>query len=370
MKNALKQCNNAHIMGFSNGTAERVIDHLSTAILLFDGDLRLKCINPAGESMLSVSSNRVDGMTAKEIWPSSSFFNRAIGKSVETGAIRIERGVEIDINLARSIKVDCTITPIVEEEYPTEILVELTDANAIERVLNEVNQKTVQEAAKESVQGMAHEIKNPLGGIRGAAQLLEAELNDDDLKEYTQIIVNEADRLRNFIDRMLSPSKTSDVTDMNIHEVLEYVVSVVRAENSYPLNIQKNYDPSIPYIKADREQIIQAVLNLIRNAIQAIDETGQIKIKTRIRRQVTIQNKLNRHVIVLEIIDDGPGIPPEIEAGAFYPMITGRPEGTGLGLTIAQQIIQSHGGLISYDRENDNTYFTILLPIEEQTNDE
>ncbi len=370
MKNALKQCNIAHIMSFGNGTAERIIDHLSTAILLLDGDLRLKCINAAGESMLSVSSNRVEGMTAKEIWPSSSYFNRAIGKSIETGATRIERSVDIDLNEARSIKVDCMITPILEEEFPTEILVELTDANAYERVINEENQKTVQEAAKESVQGMAHEIKNPLGGIRGAAQLLEAELNDDGLKEYTQIIVNEADRLRNFIDRMLSPSKTFGKTEMNIHEVLEYVVSVVRAENSHALNIRKNYDPSIPYIKADREQIIQAILNLIRNAAQAIDNTGTITLKTRIRRQVTIQNKLNRHVIVLEIIDDGPGIPPEIEAGAFYPMITGRPEGTGLGLTIAQQIIQSHGGLINYERENGNTYFTILLPIEEQADGE
>ena len=140
MKNALKQCNIAHIMSFGNGTAERIIDHLSTAILLLDGDLRLKCINAAGESMLSVSSNRVEGMTAKEIWPSSSYFNRAIGKSIETGATRIERSVDIDLNEARSIKVDCMITPILEEEFPTEILVELIDANAYERVINEENQ--------------------------------------------------------------------------------------------------------------------------------------------------------------------------------------------------------------------------------------
>ncbi len=321
-------------------------------------------MNPTAEDMLSVSATRADGMTPSEIWPNSSFFNRAISQSVESGAKRIERGVEINLTPRHRIKVDCMITPIIEEEYPTEILVELSDANAYEKVLNEANQQTVQEAAKESIQGMAHEIKNPLGGIRGAAQLLELELENEELKEYTQIIINESDRLRKFIDRMLTPSRVNEKSDLNIHEILEYVVSVVRAENSQNINISKDYDPSIPDVAGDREQIIQAVLNLIRNAVQAIDENGTITLKTRIRRQVTIQNKLNRHVIEVEIIDDGPGIPPEIEAGAFYPMITGRAEGTGLGLSIAQQIIQSHGGLISYEREYDETYFTILLPMD------
>ena len=191
-------------------------------------------------------------------------------------------------------------------------------------------------------------------------------LENRELLEYTRIIINESDRLRNFIDRMLTPSSLPSKTDVNIHEVLEYVVSIVRAENEHTLNIEKDYDPSIPDIKADREQVIQAILNLIRNAIQAIDKThGMITLKTRIQRQVTIQHKLNRHVIELDIIDNGPGIPPEIEAGAFYPMITGRPEGTGLGLSIAQQLIQSHGGLISYERKDDKTYFTVLLPTEE-----
>mgnify|MGYP002621766087 CR=1 FL=1 len=213
---------------------------------------------------------------------------------------------------------------------------------------------------------MAHEIKNPLGGIRGAAQLLEMELDNEGLYEYTKIIINESDRLRNFIDRMLTSSAQAEKKAMNIHEVLEYVVSVVTAENSHSINIEKDYDPSLPDITADREQIIQALLNLLRNAIQAIDEDGLITLRTRVQRQVTIQNQLNRHVIVIDIIDDGPGIPPEIEAGAFYPMITGRAEGTGLGLSIAQQLVQSHGGLISYERKNDNTYFTILLPTEQR----
>ena len=364
MKNALNQCNNAQIMSFDNETATRIVEHLATAVLLFDKDLHLISINSAGEGLLSVSNKRVSGMTPKQIWPNSSFFYEAIQRSLHSGSTCIERGVEMHLNFDQKIKVDVMITPIMIDEKPEEIVVELVDADSFVRVMQEVNQQTVQEAAKESIQGMAHEIKNPLGGIRGAAQLLERELENKDLLEYTRIIINESDRLRNFIDRMLTTSTHPEKTDMNIHEVLEYVISVVRAENSQPLKIEKNYDPSIPYIHADREQIIQAVLNLIRNAVQAIGDDGQITLKTRILRQVTIQHKLNRHVIELDIIDNGPGIPPEIEAGAFYPMITGRPEGTGLGLSIAQQLIQAHGGLINYERKDNNTYFSILLPLE------
>ena len=353
------------MMSVSGETAVRIYENLATAVLLFDKELHLMNINSAGEGLLSVSGKRVLGMTPKQIWPSSSFFYEAIHRSLVSGSTCIERGVDLALNNDQRIKVDCMITPVMINDEAEEILVELVDTDSFVRVMKEVNHQTVQEAAKESVQGMAHEIKNPLGGIRGAAQLLEQELENKELAEYTGIIINECDRLRNFIDRMLTTSTNPDKSNINIHEILEYVVSVVRAENPHKLNIKKNYDPSIPYIKADREQIIQAVLNLIRNAVQAIDEEGAITLKTRIQRQVTIQHRLNRHIIEVDIIDDGPGIPPEIESGAFYPMITGRAEGTGLGLSIAQQLIQSHGGLINYERKDNNTCFTILLPMEQ-----
>ena len=352
-------------MSPSSETSSRVIENLATAVLLFGKDFKLLFINCAAEGLLSVSNNRALGMTPKQIWPNSSFFYEAIQRALHTGSTCIERGVDLQLAIDHKIKVDCMITPVFINDIAEEILVEIVNADAFVRVMQETNQQTVQEAAKESVQGMAHEIKNPLGGIRGAAQLLERELENKDLLEYTQIIINESDRLRNFIDRMLTTSNQPVKSDMNIHEVLEYVVSVVRAENSHQLNFKKDYDPSIPDIKADREQIIQAVLNLIRNAVQAIGDEGTITLKTRIKRQVTIQNKLNRHIIEIDIIDDGPGVPPEIETGVFYPLVTVRAEGTGLGLSIAQQLIQSHGGLINYERRESNTYFSILLPIEE-----
>jgi len=352
-------------MNASSETSLHIIENLATAVLLFDKDLQLIFINSAGEGLLSVSNKRVSGMTPKQIWPNSSFFYEAIQRALFEGSTFIERGVDLQLAIDQKVKVDCMITPVMVNDVAEEILVELVDADAFVRVMHEANQQTVQEAAKESVQGMAHEIKNPLGGIRGAAQLLEQELENKDLLEYTQIIINESDRLRNFIDRMLTTSNQPVKSDMNIHEVIEYVISVVRAENSHSLNFEKDYDPSIPYINADREQIIQAVLNLIRNAVEAISHDGIIKLKTRIQRQVTIQNRLNRHIIELDIIDDGPGVPSEIESGAFFPLVTGRAEGTGLGLSIAQQLIQSHGGLINYERKDSNTYFSILLPMEQ-----
>ncbi len=351
-------------MSPSSETPIRIVENLATAVMLFGKDLQLVFINSAGEGLLSVSNNRVSGMTPKQIWPNSSFFYEAIQRALLSGSTCIERGVDLNLNMDQKIKVDCMITPIMVNEVAEEILVELVDADAFVRVMQEVNQQTVQEAAKESVQGMAHEIKNPLGGIRGAAQLLERELDNKELLEYTQLIINESDRLGNFIDRMLTTSNQPVKSDMNIHEVLEYVISVVRAENSHPLNFIKDYDPSIPSISADREQIIQAVLNLIRNAVQAIDDNGIITLRTRIQRQVTIQHRLNRHIIEIDIIDDGPGVPPEIESGVFFPLVTGRAEGTGLGLSIAQQLVQSHGGLINYERKESDTYFSILLPME------
>ena len=363
MINALKECNNRYTMTQAEERAVRIFDHLTTAVLLFDENLCLVSINSAGESLLSVSYNRLLGKTPKKIWPNTPFFTNAIKKSFQYASTRIERGIEMDLINQNSIKVDCIFTPLLIGDETKEILVELVSADAFVRVMQEFNQQTVQKAAKESIQGMAHEIKNPLGGIRGAAQLMEKELGDKSLLEYTKIIINESDRLRNFVDRMMAANTYPVKSETNIHEIVEYVVSIIRAECPRDLNIKKDYDPSIPNIYVDREQLIQAVLNLLRNAVQATTEDENILLRTRIQRQMTIQNKLNRLAIQLDIIDNGPGIPAEIESGAFYPMVTGHAEGTGLGLSIAQQLIQSHGGIINYERKEDNTRFSILLPI-------
>lgn len=351
-------------MDHTEERAAQIIDHLATSVLLFDENLHLVSINSAGESLLSMSSKRILGLTPEKIWPNTMFFSDMIRKSFQFVRTRIERGVEMSLINRDSVKVDCIFTPIVINDETKEIIVELVGVDTFVREMQEFNHQTVQKVANESVQGMAHEIKNPLGGIRGAAQLMEKELDDESLLEYTKIIINESDRLRNFLDRMMAANTYPVRSDTNIHEIIEYVISIIRVESSRNLHIEKDYDPSIPTINADREQLIQAVLNLLRNAVQATTNDERILLKTRIKRQITIQNKLNKLAIQLDIIDNGPGIPAEIESGAFYPMVTGHAEGTGLGLSIAQQLIQSHGGTINYERKENNTYFSILFPIE------
>tara|TARA_B110000263_G_scaffold48235_1_gene40089 strand:- start:455 stop:1525 length:1071 start_codon:yes stop_codon:yes gene_type:complete len=351
-------------MDHTEERAAQIIDHLATSVLLFDENLHLVSINSAGESLLSMSSKRILGLTPEKIWPNTMFFSDMIRKSFQFVRTRIERGVEMSLINRDSVKVDCIFTPIVIDDETKEIIVELVGVDTFVREMQEFNHQTVQKVANESVQGMAHEIKNPLGGIRGAAQLMEKELDDESLLEYTKIIINESDRLRNFLDRMMAANTYPVRSDTNIHEIIEYVISIIRVESSRNLHIEKDYDPSIPTINADREQLIQAVLNLLRNAVQATTNDERILLKTRIKRQITIQNKLNKLAIQLDIIDNGPGIPAEIESGAFYPMVTGHAEGTGLGLSIAQQLIQSHGGTINYERKENNTYFSILFPIE------
>jgi two-component system nitrogen regulation sensor histidine kinase GlnL len=220
------------------------------------------------------------------------------------------------------------------------------------------------------VRGMAHEIKNPLGGIRGAAQLLARELPDEGLKDYTNVIIAEADRLRNLVDRMLGSNKLPMLAMTNIHEVLERVCSLVEAETQGGITLVRDYDPSLPDVLIDREQMIQAVLNIVRNAMQAISaqnelRLGRITLRSRAMRQFTIGHIRHRLVAQIEIIDNGPGIPPELQDTLFYPMVSGRPDGTGLGLAITQNIISQHQGLIECDSHPGHTTFSIFLPLEQ-----
>ena len=220
------------------------------------------------------------------------------------------------------------------------------------------------------VRGLAHEIKNPLGGIRGAAQLLARELPEESLKDYTNVIIEEADRLRNLVDRMLGSNKLPSLAMTNVHEVLERVCSLVEAESQGCITLVRDYDPSIPDVLIDREQMIQAVLNIVRNAMQAISgqnelRLGRISLRTRAMRQFTIGHVRHRLVSKIEIIDNGPGIAPELQETIFYPMVSGRPDGTGLGLAITQNIISQHQGLIECDSHPGHTTFSIFLPLEQ-----
>ena len=248
------------------------------------------------------------------------------------------------------------------------LIIEIFPRDRWLRISREESLQGQQEASRLLIRGLAHEIKNPLGGIRGAAQLLARELNDNQQADYTHIIIAEADRLRNLVDQMLGPTRKTLFSALNIHEALEHVTQLVERECEGGIEIIRDYDPSIPEILGNKEQLIQAFLNLMRNALRAIKESpranaGQISISSRTARQVTLANRLYRMVCRIDITDNGVGIPAELKDTVFYPMVSGSADGTGLGLTIAQHIINQHQGLIQYQSAPGETCFTVFIPL-------
>ena len=223
-----------------------------------------------------------------------------------------------------------------------------------------------QDVTRDLVRGLAHEIKNPLGGLRGAAQLLEAELESAELKEYTQIIIEEADRLQVLVDRMLGPNKLPNHQLLNIHDVVERVRSLILIE-SEKVKIWRDYDPSIPDFVADSDQLIQAILNIVKNAVRILSnqDDGMITLRTRVVRQMTIANKRHKLVTMVQIIDNGPGIAKELKDKIFFPMVSGTQGGVGVGLSISQALISKHGGFIECESKKGETVFTVWIPLEE-----
>jgi two-component system nitrogen regulation sensor histidine kinase GlnL len=244
------------------------------------------------------------------------------------------------------------------------VVIELASTERHQRIQAEENKLVQNQISSALMRGLAHEVKNPLGGIRGAAQLLERELSTPEQREFTQIIIHEVDRLLKLGDRMLGPRGQLTAAEFNIHEVLEHVRQVVAIEAPPSVAIHRDYDPSLPEVFADRDLLVQALLNLVRNAVQAVRERGgNVTLRSRAQRKFTIGTVLHRLVLRLEVIDDGPGVPAEIADSIFFPMVSGRDEGSGLGLPIAQSLINRHGGLIDFASVPGNTVFTVWLPI-------
>jgi len=347
-------------------TGRRILENLNTAVLLFDESLSLQYINPAGEMLFSASAKQKTGQSIEDLLPQSGEFTAAIRRAHQSGNPYTEREVQLILVNQQTITVDCTITPL-SEPQENGLLIELLHLDRHLRIAREENLLAQYQTSKTLIRGIAHEIKNPLGGLRGAAQLLERELPNTKLKEYTQVIIGEADRLQNLLDRMLGPNALPHKRLINIHEIVERVYALLEAEASEDISIMKDYDPSIPELNADPDQLIQALLNIARNALQAMNGDGKIILQTRVRRNFTIRQRHHKNVASIHIIDDGPGIAPDMIDSIFYPMITGHAEGTGLGLPIAQSLVNQHGGLIECSSCPGRTVFTIHLPLE--TND-
>jgi two-component system nitrogen regulation sensor histidine kinase GlnL len=342
---------------------KRILDHLTTAVLLFDNHLILTYINTAGEMILTDSARHLVGHDAQHLFKASNPTLFANLNQCLTMAEPLVDNSTFFNRMGQSVTLNLSATPLLHNDQVQEVLVELQQIDNHLRISKDEQLLTQQNTARLLVRGLAHEIKNPLGGLRGAAQLLDLELQSPELKEYTRIIIAESDRLQGLMDKMLGPNKLPNKKALNIHEVLERVRNVVQAESIGNLSIQCDYDPSIPDINADKDQLIQALLNITRNAVQATDGKGHIIIKTRIHRHITIGRKRYKLAIKCDIIDDGPGIDQEMMKQIFYPMITGRANGTGLGLSISQALINQHNGLIECNSESGYTVFSIFLPL-------
>lgn len=346
-----------------------LLDNLTTAVLLLDAELRLQYMNPAAEMLLAVSGQRNHGQFISELFTESTEALAALRQAVSQAHPFTKREATLTSLNGHSLTVDYAVTPI-PARRETLLLLEIHPRDRLLRITKEEAQLSKQETTKLLVRGLAHEIKNPLGGIRGAAQLLSRELHEPSLRDYTDVIIEEADRLRNLVDRMLGSNKLPSLAMTNIHEVLERVCSLVDLESQGRITLVRDYDPSIPDVLIDREQMIQAVLNIVRNAMQALASQsdlhlGRITLRTRTLRQFTIGHTRHRLVCKVEIIDNGPGIPPELQDTIFYPMVSGRADGTGLGLAITQNIISQHQGLIECESHPGHTVFALFLPLEQ-----
>jgi len=349
-------------------SADMLFESISTAVAVLDDSLRLVNLNPAGEMLFKTSRRGVLGKPLAELLPRGKNLAHLLERVLHEMHPVTIRGMRLMIAVGETITVDCIVTPLLEANQPRGLLIELNQIDRLLRLTHEERVRARHAANRAVIRGLAHEIKNPLGGLRGAAQLLERELDRPELHEYTRIIISEADRLRNLVDRIMAPSTLMKVESINIHEVLEHVRRLLLVENPN-LKIHTDYDPSLPEIQADRERLIQAFLNIARNATQVIGEDGLISMRTGIDRQFTIDHTRHRLVLRVEIEDNGPGIPADLVENIFYPLVTGRPEGTGLGLAISQDIITSHGGLIECESKPGQTLFVTHLPLEQNRDD-
>ncbi len=347
------------------------LDLLATAVVALDGGLSVQYLNPAAETLFDVGQKSILGQGFLDLFVQVEEFEVKLRQTINSGWGFADQ----ELILARAglepLALNCIVTPV--ESGTTVLIIELRPIEQQLRIEREAQQMNQHLANRELIRNLAHEIKNPLGGLRGSAQLLERELDRADLREYTQVIIKEADRLQSLMDRLLTPHRPPHIGPVNIHEVCERVRSLILAEFPNGIRIRRNYDTSLPEIQGDREQLIQVILNIARNAAQAIaaqptawpqlSGAGAIELRTRVVRQVTLARKRYRLALELQVIDDGPGIPPEIRDRVFYPLVSGREGGTGLGLTLAQTFVQHHHGIIEAESQPGRTSFRIVLPL-------
>ena len=343
-----------------------LIGALATSVLVVDAGLGIIQVNSAAESLLELSATKLVGRQLREVIAGGCEFTQIIARVFAEGRSFTERDMVLTPLNMHPIVVDFTVSPWVPiTAIDAQAVIEIASVERHQRIQLEENMIRQNHVTAALMRGLAHEVKNPLGGIRGAAQLLERELEDQRQAEYTQIIIGEVDRLRTLVDKMLGPLGRSENDLLNIHEVLEQVTRLVEAEHTGAIKIVRDYDPSLPEITGDRGRLIQAFLNLVRNAVRAVEGIdATITVRSRADRNFTIGDKVHALVMRIDVIDNGSGVASEIAESIFFPMVSGHADGSGLGLPLAQSMINRHGGLIGFKSEPGHTEFTVWLPIE------
>jgi len=340
------------------------LDLLATAVLLLDQNLQICYANPAAENLFELSQRQLRDHCARAVFGDAPALFQAIDKALASGASYTEQELELGANGKPRLHLSCTVSVI--EASGATLLLEFRHIDQQLKIAREERLLEQQQANRELIRSLAHEIKNPLGGIRGAAQLLERELNRPTLIEYTQVIIGEADRLQMLVNRLLTPHRLPSYRRTNIHELLSRVASVVQAEFGDVI-VHSDFDISLPEFEADPEQLTQALLNIVRNAAQALQSVPsprEIRLKTRVARSVTLAKRRFRLALAVSVEDNGPGVPDDLRDRIFYPLVSGRAGGSGLGLTIAQTFVAQHNGTIECESIPGCTVFTVLLPLE------
>ena len=349
------------------------LELLASGVVILDGSLRIAELNAAAESTLAIHRKAALGQSFLQVFSDGHAFAEKLVLALEEGRGFWDPMLLLTRQSGEVLTLSCLASPI--ESPHGRLLLELRQIDQQLRVEREVQALSQSQANRELIRNLAHEIKNPLGGLRGSAQLLEHELDDrPDLREYTQVIIKEADRLQSLMERLLTPSRLPQLGAVNIHEVCERVRSLVLAEfpgrTGPSIKIHRDYDTSLPELWGDREQLIQAVLNIARNAAQALAASppaqgGEIRLQTRVSRHAPLARGAHRLALELQVIDNGPGIADEIRDRVFHPLVSGREGGTGLGLTLAQTFVQYHHGVVECESRPGKTVFRIVLPIDQ-----
>lgn len=345
-----------------------LLDALVTGVFLLDAGLRVCYLNSAAQTLVGLGSNQVLGRRLTDILRGAQSLASLLERARMAGEGVVQRELTWPVPGAGERILDCSVSRVVLGSEATPVLVEIEDITQHRRLARESALLAQLDGSRQMVRQLAHEIKNPLGGLRGAAQLLERELPDPSLREYTRVIISEADRLAGLLDSMLGPGRPTTRQGTNVHELLERVYHLMRSEASRDVVITRDYDPSLPPLTVDPNHIIQAMLNLGRNALQSLSSANtaspRLTLRTRAQAGVSIGAIRHRAVALIEFEDNGPGVPAGIRDTLFYPLVSGRADGTGIGLGIAQDLVSRHGGLIEFDSIPGRTVFTILLPLD------